>query len=116
MKRTIALALAMLVLGTALLGVSALADAGEKSKQGGTLRLSRHTDIDFVDPALAYYSTSASLLYATCANLFNYPDAPGAAGLRLTPEVVRTYTVSRDGRTYTFATSIGRSASTRARR
>ena len=41
-------------------------------------------------------------MYATCAKLFNYPDAPGAAGLRLIPEVVRTYTVSRDGRTYTF--------------
>ena len=50
-------------------------------------------------------------MYATCANLFNYPDAPGAAGLRLIPEVVRTYTVSRDGRTYTFDLR-GRFAST----
>ena len=40
--------------------------------------------------------------FATCAKLFNYPDAPGAAGARVVPEVVDRYTVSRDGRTYTF--------------
>ena len=98
-------AIGMLTVGAALLVASGLAHsaggAGE-SRKGGTLRLSRHTDIDFVDPGLAYYSTSWPLLWATCANLFNYPDAPGAAGLRLIPEVVRAYAVSRDGRTYTF--------------
>ena len=40
--------------------------------------------------------------YATCAKLFNYPDAPGAAGTRVVPEVVDRFTVSKDGRTYTF--------------
>ncbi len=43
-----------------------------------------------------------SLGFATCAKLFNYPDEPGAAGTRLVPEVVDTFTVSKDGRTYTF--------------
>ena len=99
------LSLATLVAATGLLVATGHASsAGDVSdaRKGGTLRLSRHTDIDFVDPGLAYYSTSWPLLYATCAKLFNYPDAPGAAGLRLIPEVVRTYSVSRDGRTYTF--------------
>lgn len=100
--RGLSVSLGMLAVGITLLVASAPAGSAFESKKGGTLRLSRHTDIDFVDPGLAYYSTSASLLYVTCANLFNYPDAPGAAGLRPTPEVVKTYTVSRDGRTYTF--------------
>jgi ABC-type oligopeptide transport system substrate-binding subunit len=97
----------MLAVGVALLATTFAHPAGSTNdttevRKGGTLRLSRHTDIDFVDPGLAYYSTSWPILYVTCAKLFNYPDAPGAAGLRLIPEVVKAYTVSRDGRTYIF--------------
>ena len=77
------------------------ASAGE-ARKGGTLRLGLPADVDFVDPALAYRPWSWPIGYATCAKLFNYPDAPGAAGTRLVPEVVDRYTVSKDGRTYTF--------------
>jgi ABC-type transport system substrate-binding protein/tRNA A-37 threonylcarbamoyl transferase component Bud32 len=42
-------------------------------------------------------------LYATCANLVMYPDAPGAAGTRLRPEVAAAMpAVSLGGRRYTF--------------
>jgi peptide/nickel transport system substrate-binding protein len=75
--------------------------AGEAPK-GGTLRVSRFSDVDFVDPALAYYPWSWEIGYATCAKLFNYPDAAGAAGTRVVPEVVDRYSTSKDGRTYTF--------------
>jgi ABC-type oligopeptide transport system substrate-binding subunit len=102
MTRRLSVSFALLAAGAALLVAAGLAYSATESRKGGTLRLSRHTDIDFVDPALAYYSTSWPLLYVTCAKLFNYPDAPGAAGLRLIPEVVKAYTVSRDGRTYSF--------------
>jgi DNA-binding SARP family transcriptional activator/ABC-type transport system substrate-binding protein/streptogramin lyase len=41
--------------------------------------------------------------YATCAKLFNYPDAPGAAGKHLRPEVAAGWPkVTDSGRTYTF--------------
>jgi peptide/nickel transport system substrate-binding protein len=61
------------------------------------------TDIDYVDPALAYYTISWQIEYATCAKLLNYPDAPAPAGARLVPEVAAGMpTVSPDGRTYTF--------------
>ena len=41
--------------------------------------------------------------YATCAKLFNYPDASGAAGKRLVPEVAAGWPkVTDGGRTYTF--------------
>jgi ABC-type oligopeptide transport system substrate-binding subunit len=99
---------AMLTVGTALLVAAGVAypanrsDADVEARKGGTLRLSRHTDFDSVDPALAYHTQSWLLEFATCAKLFNHPDRPGAAGTRVIPEVVKTFTVSNDGRTYTF--------------
>jgi peptide/nickel transport system substrate-binding protein len=73
-----------------------------EARKGGTLRLSRYADVDYVDPALAYAPYSWPILFATCAKLFNHPDRPGAAGTRVIPEVVNGFTISRDGRTYSF--------------
>jgi len=101
-------AAAMLTVGTALLVAAGVAypanraDADVEARQGGTLRVSTSVDVDYVDPALAYHWYAWSIGFATCAKLFNYPDASGAAGTRLVPEVVRAFNVSRDGRTYTF--------------
>ena len=107
MSRRLSFSLTMLAVGLGLLVASALARpagsarAGEAPK-GGTLRIGLPADVDFVDPALAYRPWSWPFGFATCAKLFNYPDAPGAAGTRLMPEVVDRFTVSRDRRTYTF--------------
>jgi ABC-type oligopeptide transport system substrate-binding subunit len=98
----------MLAGGTALLISAGLAQsaggAGEaaEARKGGTLRVSTFVDVDYVDPALAYIAFAWPIGFATCAKLFNYPDASGAAGTRLVPEVVKAFNVSRDGRTYTF--------------
>lgn len=103
MARRISLSLAMTVTGLALLVAAELAQSASETRKGGTLRMSRHTDVDFVDPALAYVSWSWPIGYATCANLFNVPDAPRTAGTRLVPEVAAAFPrISRDGRTYTF--------------
>ena len=99
---------AMLAAGLGVLVASGLArpagnaSAAGQARKGGTLRMSFPIEVDFVDPALAYADYSWLLEYATCAKLFTYPDAPGAAGTRLVPEVVDRYTVSKDRRTYTF--------------
>ena len=88
----------LLVVALGLLAVAAF--AGPKANRGGTLRLGTG-GIDSVDPALAYAGPSWMIEWATCAKLFNYPDAAGAAGTRLVPEVVDRYAVS--GRQdYTF--------------
>ena len=100
-RRRPALSVAMLAAGTLLLLAAGMA-AADDAPRGGTLRVSRNTDVDYVDSALAYSSWSWPVGYATCAKLFNYPDESGAAGTRLLPEVVDRYTVSKDGRTYTF--------------
>ena len=88
--------------GCGLLAASALGSISQRP-QANTFRWSLSVDIDHVDPALAYYTPSWALEYATGAMLFNYPDAPAPHGSRLVPEVAAGFpSISRDGRTYTF--------------
>ena len=71
--------------------------------------MAAHGDIDFIDPALAYYQTSWQIEYATCVKLLNYPDKSGDAGKVLTPEAASALpTVSADGKTYTFTVPAGK--------
>jgi ABC-type oligopeptide transport system substrate-binding subunit len=79
------------------------------AQAGGTFRYSLDTDIDYVDPALAYYGPTWEIEYATCSMLVNYPDAPAPRGARLVPDGAATMpTVSADGKTYTFRIRDGR--------
>jgi ABC-type oligopeptide transport system substrate-binding subunit len=97
-----ALSALMLVVGAGFLGASALASVHQPSP-ADTFQLSLMVDIDYVDPALAYYVPSWALEYATGAMLFSYPDAPAPRGSRLIPEVAADFpTISRDGKTYTI--------------
>ena len=58
---------------------------------------------DSLDPAVANTLPSWTIMYATCAGLFNYPDRPAPAGSRPEPEVAAALPVrSADGTTYTF--------------
>ena len=107
-RLSLSLSLGMLAVGVALLVAAGLAPASVstggdgKVRKGGILRLSTSGDVDSVDPAVMGTTVSLPIGYATCARLFGYPDAPGAEGTRLIPEVVRRSRVSRDGKTYTF--------------
>ena len=70
---------------------------------GGTLRIVSSEDVGSMDPAGSYDALAQGLLYATCAQLLNYPDKAGPAGSQLTAEVAQSLPRrSRDGRTYTF--------------
>jgi YVTN family beta-propeller protein len=67
---------------------------------GGTLRIVSSSGVPTMDPALA---DDPQFVYATCAQLLNYPDKAGLAGSQLTPEVAQSLPArSPDGRTYTF--------------
>ena len=89
--------------GLGLLAASGLGAPGQASAPAGVFRYSLDTDIDYVDPALAYYTVSWEIEYATCALLLNYPDAPAPRGARLVPEVAHGFPkVSGGGRVYTF--------------
>jgi ABC-type oligopeptide transport system substrate-binding subunit len=100
MRRTVN-SVAMFATGGVLLAASAV--GGPSAAPGGTFRWSMRVDIDYVDPALAYYGPSWALEYATGATLFSYPDAPAPRGTRLIPEVAAGLpAISKDGKTYTF--------------
>ena len=89
----------MLAAGSVLLATSAFAG---RSHVGGTFTVAEQGPGLSMDPQVTYYTTTWGLEYATAAKLFNFPDARGAAGARIVPEVAAGYTVSKDGRTYTF--------------
>ncbi len=84
------------------LGATGADVAGLQAKKGGVLRIGSEVDVDSVDPALADHDISWMVEYATCAKLFNNPDASGAAGARVIKEVVDHYAVAPNRKTYTF--------------
>jgi peptide/nickel transport system substrate-binding protein len=98
--RRLALSLALIAARAALF--AAAGRTGGSVKDGGTFRFGTTGASVQIDPQLAYVTTAWWLEYATAAKLFNYPDRTGQAGARLVPEVASRFTVSRDGRTWTF--------------
>jgi ABC-type transport system substrate-binding protein len=98
---------AMLVIGVGLMVASASGAGGAaagSTAEGGTLRVNLSgTDVDFVDPALGYFLPTWQIEYATCAKLFNYPDAGPPLGWQIRPEAATAFPrISKDGKTYTF--------------
>ena len=84
--------------GTAASGTSAT------TAKGGTMNLNMSaTDVDFVDPSLAYGTVSWQIEYATALKLYNYPDKKPPIGSQLRPEAAVNYpNVSNNGKTYTI--------------
>ena len=78
--------------------------------KGEELRISTPTeDVEYgsTDPLNSNF-TNEQLMYATCANLLNYPDSSGPAGTRLRPEIAAAMpSVTGGGRTYTFRVRSG---------
>ena len=106
MRRRQWLAVALLVAGASLLIAASFASAGTSShhalKKGGIFRYGNVGASVQVDPQVGYVTTLWSLEYATAAKLYNYADAKGPAGSKLIPEVASKFSVSKNGRRYTF--------------
>ena len=106
MHRRLWLAVMMLVAGASLLVAASVASASAGSahafKKGGIWRYGTTGASVQVDPQLAYVTTAWWLEYATAAKLYNYPDKQGPAGSKLVPEVASKFTVSNNGKRYTF--------------
>jgi peptide/nickel transport system substrate-binding protein len=105
MHRRLWVSVTMLVAGASLLVAASLASAAGNApalKKGGIWRLGTTGASTQIDPQLAYVTTAWWLEYATAAKLYNYPDRPGPAGAKLVPEVASNFTVSNNGKTYTF--------------
>jgi peptide/nickel transport system substrate-binding protein len=115
MHRRLWLSIVAGAIGAALLVAAGFASPAQSSisganssfagaKKGGTLRLNMSSsDVDYIDPALAYYQLSWDILYITCRPLLNYPDKPAPAGSRLFADGAASFPkVSNGGRVYTF--------------
>jgi peptide/nickel transport system substrate-binding protein len=78
-------------------------------KTGGTITVALSGNVDYLDPALAYYQSSWQIEYSTCVKLTNYKDLAGDAGHVIYPEAASAMpTVSSDGLTYTYTVPPGR--------
>jgi ABC-type oligopeptide transport system substrate-binding subunit len=101
--RRLLLSLVLLAAGAMLLVAAAVGAGSAAGVKGGTLRVGSPAEPDYLDPALGYTSRAWALEYPICAKLFNFPDAAGAEGTRVIPEVAAGFPrVSKDGKTYTF--------------
>src|SRR5919108_2787763 len=97
MSRRFGLALATLAAGAGLLATAAVGFSAP-AKSDGILRVGSTGNLDSVDPAIAYGTTSWMFENATAARLFRYSDA----GFAVIPEVAKRFTVSKNGRVYRF--------------
>ncbi len=88
---------------TLLLAFALPAHAG-----AATLRLDMQGQIDSLDPALGFVSTTWELEYATCVKLVNYPDIGGPRGVTPRLEAASFELDSRDRLTRTFFVLPGR--------
>src|SRR6266536_880860 len=87
----------MLAAGAGLLVTAQLGTASSMS-EAGVLKVGGTGNLDSVDPAIAYGSSSWFFEHATAASLYNYRDGTHT----LFPEVAKRFTVSKDGRVYRF--------------
>jgi peptide/nickel transport system substrate-binding protein len=77
--------------------------------KGGVIKTALNGNVDYLDPALAYYQSSWQIEYSTCVKLTNYPDLPGDAGRVIKPEAASALpAISPDGLTYTYTVPAGK--------
>ena len=78
-------------------------------KKGGTMNINASaTDVDYIDPSLAYGTLSWQILDSVCQKLVYYPDKPDPAGGQLAPDAAVGFpSVSKDGKTYVFTIKPG---------
>jgi peptide/nickel transport system substrate-binding protein len=116
------LSLGALAAGVVLLGAAGCGGGGSSGgaasgntnaipphQNGGVIKTALNGNVDYLDPALAYYQSSWQIEYSTCVKLTNYPDLPGDAGRQIVPEAASALpTVSSDGLTYTYTVPAGK--------
>ena len=117
MYKRLTLSLVMLAAGAAMLATSGIASTGGAKKQsasqgsvakkGGILKVNLFAGIENIDPQRSYYVPESQYEWLTQRPLLNFAHAEGARGYRLLNEGAKSYTVSRDGRTYTFHLRVG---------
>jgi peptide/nickel transport system substrate-binding protein len=73
-----------------------------QSGVGGTLNLEMSTTVDTLDPGATYESVTWDLYQLFDRTMMTYAQEPGAAGLKVVPDLVTSYTASNDNKTWTY--------------
>jgi peptide/nickel transport system substrate-binding protein len=103
MRKRFAVSLAMLASGATLLASASFASQhGSTARKGGILRFTLAFGIENIDPQRSFYSPEWQYEWLTGRMLLTFAHRKGALGYRLVKDGASGYTVSRDGRTYTF--------------
>jgi peptide/nickel transport system substrate-binding protein len=112
MHKRLMLSFAMLAVGAAMLAAASVASPGSvhkqsspassKAKKGGIFKASLFAGIENIDPQRSYYVPEWQYEWLTGRMHLNYRHATGGRGYQLVNDAAKSYTVSRDGRTYTF--------------
>jgi len=100
------LSIAMLAIGTSMLAATALGSPSrsnsQQAKNGGTAKFVFALDVENVDPARSYYVPEWQYEWVTGRMLLNYAHKTGSGGYRLTNDGAKSYSVSKNGKVYTF--------------
>jgi ABC-type transport system substrate-binding protein len=103
------LSIAMLAIGAAMLAASSVASSGSTQKQnspqarkGGILKFTLFAGIENIDPQRSYYVPEWQYEWLTARMLLNFAHKTGGRGYRLVNDGAKNFTVSRNGKTYTF--------------
>lgn len=112
MRKRLMLSTAMFGIGAAMLAAASVASPGSVHKQngpqsstarkGGILKFTLFAGIENIDPQRSYYVPEWQYEWLTGRPLLNFAHQTGARGYRLVNDGAKSYTVSRDGKTYTF--------------
>ena len=102
MRHRFAVSILMLVLGAGLLAAAAGGNGSPARGSGAILEFSLFAGIENIDPQRSFYLPEWQYEWLTARMLVTFAHEPGALGYRLVNDGARSYTISRDGRTYTF--------------
>ncbi|HMJ01125.1 MAG TPA: ABC transporter substrate-binding protein [Gaiellaceae bacterium] len=109
MDKRLMLSIASLVTGAALLAGASVASPGAvqgqsspQPRKGGILKFTLFAGIENIDPQRSYYLPEWQYEWLTGRMLLTFAHKRGALSYRLVDDGARSYTVSNNGRTYTF--------------
>jgi ABC-type transport system substrate-binding protein len=103
MTKRLLLSVAMLAIGAAMLAASSVASPqGSTARKGGIVKFSLFAGIENIDPQRSYYVPEWQYEWLTARMMLNFAHATGGRGYRLVNDGVSSYTVSRNGKVYTF--------------
>ena len=106
MHKRLLLSVAMLAIGAAMLAASSFAapqsSNSPQARRGGILKFSLFAGIENIDPQRSYYVPEWQYEWLTARMLLNFAHATGGRGYRLLNDGASSYTVSKNGKVYTF--------------